>query len=190
MLLFSNPGCSNTAAAAHEAIRKAKQLKTDVVFASSTGKTARAVIDEAQKQDYPGKLICVRSVSDAKNHGQNRMPTQIQKELLDHGVVIVTAAHALSGGERGLSSQPGGIYPLEIMAATLRTFGQGAKVCFECAVMALDADVIEWGKAIVALAGTSEGADTAMVLTPGYSASILSTRIHEILCKPALMQAE
>lgn len=170
MLLFSNPGCGNTAAAAHEAIRKAKQMKTDVVFASSAGKTARAVIDEAQKQDYPGKLICVRSVSDAKNHGQNRMPAQIQKELLDHGVVIVTAAHALSGGERGLSSQQGGIYPL--------------------AVMALDADVIEWGKAIVALGGTSEGADTAMVLTPGYSASILSTRIHEILCKPALMQAE
>ncbi len=47
------------------------------------------------------------------------------------------------------------------MAATLRTLGQGVKVCFECAVMALDADVIEWGKPVVALGGTASGADTA-----------------------------
>ena len=53
--------------------------------------------------------------------------------------------------------------------------------------MALDADVIEWGKPVVALGGTASGADTAIVITPGYSASILTTRIHEILCKPALM---
>lgn len=115
------------------------------------------------------------------------MDAKTKRELEAQGVVIVTAGHALSSGERGLSRQFSGIYPLEIMAATLRTLGQGVKVCFECAVMALDADVIEWGKPVVALGGTASGADTAIVITPGYSASILTTRIHEILCKPALM---
>ena len=160
MLLFAQPGPHNTNAAVAEGIRKAKQLNTDLVFASSSGATAKIVIAEARKQGFTGKLIDVRSV---------------------------TAGHALSSGERGLSRQFSGIYPLEIMAATLRTLGQGVKVCFECAVMALDADVIEWGKPVVALGGTASGADTAIVITPGYSASILTTRIHEILCKPALM---
>ena len=75
----------------------------------------------------------------------------------------------------------------EEFACLKRIHDQGVKVCFECAVMALDADVIEWGKPVVALGGTASGADTAIVITPGYSASILTTRIHEILCKPALM---
>ena len=202
MLLFSQPGPHNTNAAAVEGIRKAKQLNTDLVFASSSGATAEIVIAEARKQGFTGKLIDVRSVSDAQARGLNRMDAETKRELEAQGVVIVTAGHALSSGERGLSRQFSGVYPLEIMAATLRTLGQGVKVCFECAVMALDADVIEWGKPVVALGGhggrtcqrhwralggTASGADTAIVITPGYSASILTTRIHEILCKPALM---
>lgn len=187
MLLFAQPGPHNTNAAVAEGIRKAKQLNTDLVFASSSGATAKIVIAEARKQGFTGKLIDVRSVTDVQARGLNRMDAKTKRELEAQGVVIVTAGHALSSGERGLSRQFSGIYPLEIMAATLRTLGQGVKVCFECAVMALDADVIEWGKPVVALGGTASGADTAIVITPGYSASILTTRIHEILCKPALM---
>ena len=172
MLLFSQPGPHNTNAAAVEGIRKAKQLNTDLVFASSSGATVRIIITEARKQRFTGKLIDVRSVSDAQARGVNRMDAETKRELEAQGVVIVTAGHALSGGERGLSRQFSGVYPLEIMAAALRTLGQGVKVCFECAVMALDADVIEWGKPVVALGGTASGADTAVVI---------------ILCKPALM---
>ena len=57
MLLFSQPGPHNTNAAAVEGIRKAKQLNTDLVFASSSGTTARIVIAEARKQGFAGKLI-------------------------------------------------------------------------------------------------------------------------------------
>ena len=139
MLLFSQPGPHNTNAAAVEGIRKAKQLNTDLVFASSSGATARIVIAEARKQGFTGKLIDVRSVSDDQARGVNRMDAETKRELEAQGVMIVTAGHALSSGERGLSRQFSGVYPLEIMAATLRTLGQGFKVCFECAVMALDA---------------------------------------------------
>ena len=105
MLLFSQPGPHNTNAAAVEGIRKAKQLNTDLVFASSSGATARIIIAEARKQGFPGKLIDVRSVSDAQARGLNRMDAETKRELEAQGVVIVTAGHALSSGERGLSRQ-------------------------------------------------------------------------------------
>ena len=50
MLLFSQPGPHNTNAAAVGGIRKAKQLNTDLVFASSSGATAKIIIAEARKQ--------------------------------------------------------------------------------------------------------------------------------------------
>ena len=75
MLLFSQPGPHNTNAAAVEGIRKAKQLNTDLVFASSSGATVRIIITEARKQRFTGKLIDVRSVSElAVSTGWMRKP--------------------------------------------------------------------------------------------------------------------
>lgn len=42
--------------------------------------------------------------------------------------------------------------------------------------------------AVVSLGGSSFGVDTAAVITPGYSADILDTRVHEVLCKPGLYE--
>jgi hypothetical protein len=39
-------------------------------------------------------------------------------------------------------------------------------------------------KEVIALAGSSEGADTAIVLVPEYAKKIKDLRIREILCKP------
>ena len=50
--------------------------------------------------------------------------------------------------------------------------------------MALDAGKLPFGREVVAIAGTGRGADTAMVLTPAYTAQLLKTRIHELLCMP------
>ncbi len=55
--------------------------------------------------------------------------------------------------------------------------------------MALDADAIDYGKPVMAVAGSGEGADTAAILTPAYSANILDTIVHEIVCKPSLYPA-
>jgi len=73
---------------------------------------------------------------------------------------------------------------VEIMAHTLRLFCEGMKVCVEIGAMALDAGALKKPRAVVALGGTGRGCDTACVMTPGYSAKIFDTRIHEILCKP------
>jgi hypothetical protein len=52
--------------------------------------------------------------------------------------------------------------------------------------MALDAGLIPYGKPVIALGGTGRGTDTASIITPGYSSSVLDTKIHEIVCKPRL----
>ena len=50
--------------------------------------------------------------------------------------------------------------------------------------MALDAGAVKMPRPVIALGGTGRGLDTACVITPGYTAKIFDTRIHEILCKP------
>ena len=118
------------------------------------------------------------------------MSEEIVRELEQQGATVVTAAHALSGAERGITKAFGSVHPVELMAYTLRMFGQGMKVCVEIALMALDCGSISYGRPVVCIGGSGRGADTACILTPSYSSSLLETKIHEILCKPALYPEE
>ena len=186
MVIFAEKGKENTKAAAEIAIRRAMELETDIVLSSGTGESAEIVLSVAEGLGYQGHITVVRSVTSASGNGINRMSPEMRQSLEARGVRIISAAHALSAGERGLSQCFKGVYPLEIMAHTLRMFGQGMKVCVECSVMALDGDAVPWKKPLVALGGTGRGLDTAAVITPAYSANILDTVIHEVLCKPGL----
>ena len=86
------------------------------------------------------------------------MSPEMRASLEAQGVRIISAAHALSAGERGLSLRFKGVYPLEIVAYTLRMFGQGTKVCVEMALMAADQGVVREGEPIMCLAGSAGGA--------------------------------
>ncbi len=190
MILFDKKGIENTAETARIAVQRAKQDGLDMVIASINGRTAEAVLEAAKAEGYSGRMVIVASVSSPKHDGKNIMSREKRAELLSRGISqIVTAGHALSGAERGISTRFGGAYPVEIMAHTLRCIGAGVKVCFECSVMALDADAIDYGKPVMAVAGSGGGADTAAILTPAYSANILDTIVHEIVCKPSLYPA-
>ena len=186
MEIFNQTGKENTERTIELALQRAAADGCDIVASSTRGYTANLLAEKAKESGFPHRIVIVRSVSSADAQGQNRFDPELKARLEQEGVIFVTAAHALSAGERGMSSRFKGVYPLEIVAHTLRTLGQGTKVCFECAVMAVDADVIPYGKPVVALGGSANGVDTAMLITPSYSASILDTKIHEILCKPGL----
>lgn len=58
-------------------------------------------------------------------------------------------------------------------------------MCVEISVMALDAGLIPYGEEVIAVGGTGEGADTAIIIKPAHAANIFDTWISEILCKPA-----
>jgi len=70
------------------------------------------------------------------------------------------------------------------MAFTLRTFGQGTKVAVEVALMAADAGLVRTDEDVIALGGTSEGVDTALVLRPANSARFFDLKVREVICKP------
>ncbi len=150
----------------------------DIVVASCSGTTAGLLAGRAPN------VVCVTHAQGFAAAGENEMPPEVREELAARGVKVLTTTHVLSGAERGMSRRFGGTYPVEIMAHTLRMFGQGVKVCVEVAVMALDAGLIPYGREVIAVAGTGEGADTAVVIKPAHAANIFDSYIAEIICKP------
>lgn len=149
-----------------------------VVVASNTGATAEL---------FAGKdleVICVTHVNGFVNPGENEMTIENRRKLEELNIKILTTTHVLSGAERALSSKFSGIYPVEIIANTLRMFGQGVKVGVEISTMALDSGLIPYGESIIAVGGSGRGADSAIIMKPAHAKDILSTKIEEIICKP------
>lgn len=178
-MYWNSAGQKHTARTVELAIAKARETGIDtIVVASCSGETAKKFIGAV------GNVVCVTHVTGFEAPGAQELEPEVRRELLDRGVQVLTTTHVLSGAERGISKRFQGAYPVEIMAHTLRMFGQGVKVCVEVAVMALDAGLIPYGKNIIAVGGTSAGADTAVIIRPGHGANILETYIAEIICKP------
>ena len=178
-MIFEKPGKINTQDTVSIALACARERNIgQIVIASNSGESALLLADSGLT------AVCVTHVNGFVNNGENEMPAEMRAHLEAHGVRVCTASHVLSGVERGISSRSGGMYPAEMIANTLRMFGQGLKVCVEGAVMALDAGLIVYGVPVIAIGGTGRGSDTAIILSPAHAQRIFETRIHEILCKP------
>ncbi len=186
-MYWEKPGPTNTEQVADLVLEaaRARGIK-NIVLATTRGKSPDC---------YDGKLgditlTCVTHAYGSLAYGKNVMPEETRASLIARGYQVCTAAHALSGAERSISSRFKGVYPAELIAATLRMFGQGMKVCVEIAAMAADAGLVPAGEPLIAVGGTGIGSDTAVILRPSYSSSILDTRIEEVLCKPHLGKPE
>jgi len=185
MTIFEKVSSENTPVTLKLAFGKAKELSTDIILSTTSGASAVAAVEIASAIGFKGRIIVITHVWGMKAPGENNLSEENRKKLeASDSVIIVTAGHALSGVERSISGKFGGIYAVELMAHTLRMLCQGIKVCVEIGAMALDAGALREARAVIALGGTGRGLDTACVITPGYSAKIFETRIHEILCKP------
>ncbi|MEN6412887.1 MAG: pyruvate kinase alpha/beta domain-containing protein [Veillonellales bacterium] len=178
-MYFMSSGEANTEQTVELALKEARERGiTDIVAASGSGKTAGLLAGKAKN------IVCVTHANGYAVPGASDMPEKVRQELAGQGVRLLTTTHVLSGAERGISRKFGGAYPVEIMAHSLRMFGQGVKVCVEIAVMALDAGLVPYGKDIIAIGGTGHGADTAVIIRPAHAGNILDTFIAEIICKP------
>ena len=80
--------------------------------------------------------------------------------------------------------------PEEIVRSTLYAFGQGLKVAVEVVLIAVAAGYLAPFQPVIAVGGTSRGADTAIVMDATYPNHLFSTtgakrlKIREILCLP------
>lgn len=149
-----------------------------VVVASKTGDTAEKLLGN----DF--KVICVTYHVGFFGPGQASLTPERRQQLEDQGIPVLTTTHLMAGLDRACRFKFGGVYPAEIIASTLRMFGQGTKVCIEVAGMALDAGLIPYGEEVIAVAGSANGADTALTLLPAHSNYFFDTKVREIICKP------
>ncbi len=172
-------GKDNTAQTAALAVKRAKELNIEhIVVASRTGETVRHLTGQGLQ------VICVTHHVGFASPGNDKMPPEMRDKLTSEGVKVLTTTHLMGGLDRAVRNKFGGVYPAEIIAQTLRMFGQGVKVCIEVVVMALDAGFIPYGREVVSVGGTGEGADTAIVVSPAHSNLFFDTKIKEIICKP------
>jgi hypothetical protein len=73
----------------------------------------------------------------------------------------------------------------EIIAHTLRIFGQGIKVVAEITLMAADAGLVRTDVPVMAVGGSGRGADTAAVLLPTNAQTFFDLKVLEIVCRPS-----
>jgi len=178
---FSAPGPQNTDRV-FRLVKKYAQAEgiRDIVVASTTGETGAKV-----SQVFKGfNLVVVAHHFGFSEQGTHELIEENRRKILENGAKILTATHALSGVERAIRKKFGTIMPLELIAHTLRLFGEGTKVCVEIAVMAADAGLIPVDRNVIAMAGTSRGVDTALVIKPASSSHFFDLEVKEVIAKP------
>ncbi|MBC7104816.1 MAG: hypothetical protein H5T97_02655 [Firmicutes bacterium] len=182
MTYWPTKGARNTARTVALAVARARELGLEhIVVASVSGRTVEAFL----RQPLEGlRLVCVTHHVGFGRPGEDEMPPEVRERLAAAGVPLLTTTHLMAGLDRALRFKFGGVYPAEIIAASLRMLGEGVKVGVEIAVMALDAGLVPHGRDIVTVAGTGRGADTALVVRPAHSHRFFETRVKEIICKP------
>ncbi|MEM2305937.1 MAG: pyruvate kinase alpha/beta domain-containing protein, partial [Candidatus Methanomethylicia archaeon] len=152
----------------------------DVVVASVIGETGV----KASKIFKGFNLIIVTHHTGFKEPGKQELSEENRKVMETNGGRIFTGTHVFANVERAIRNKFNTVYPVEIMAQTLRFFGEGMKVAVEIAAMAADAGLIPIDRDIISIAGTSKGADTAIVIKPANSTRIFDMIIREIIAKP------
>ena len=181
VMYFEAPGKQNTKSVLR-AVREyaEKNCVDDIVVASTTGETGV----EAAKLFKDFNLVVVTHHSGFSKLSFQELKEENRQRISAQGAKILTASHALSGGERAIRKKFGTIEPLEIIAHALRLFGEGTKVCVEIVLMAADAGLIQMNKDVIAIAGSGRGADTALLMKPANSTRLFDAAIKEIIAKP------
>ena len=166
VIYFDEFGSQNTA----ETIKAAKKAALDlglkhVVVASGSGATGFKVAEEFKGSNI--KVVVVTEYAGAVEFEEEH-----RKKLKELGAAIITSMHPFLSPAESISK----LYEKHcsentIIKEVLRRFSQGTKVAAEVVMMATDAGAIPDGEDVVAIAGTGDGADTAMVVKSCHAAS-------------------
>ena len=160
-----------------------------VIVATSSGHTALQV---ARAVGAKAQVIAVTGAPYRREWGMRwpALEEENRRELERMGVPVLERAAYVFHDSVLEGSNWQGVFPERLMKATLYAFGQGMKVAVEVALMAVSSGVIEPYQDVVAVGGTSRGADTAVVLRATYPALVFSEdkskrlEIREVLAMP------
>lgn len=180
-VIFDRPGPENTRKTleiAREGMEEYGAAK--VIVASTSGSTALQALEVIG----PEKLVVVSHAYGFYKPNEDEMDPEVREQLKANGVPVITAAHTFAGLDRAIRRKFNTFMTGDIVANVLRTVCEGFKVSFELACMACDAGAVNMGELVITVAGTGEGADTAVLLKAANSHFIFDTRIIAILAKP------
>ncbi len=180
---FKKTGKENTGRTLEAAARRAEELGIrNVVVASTSGETGLMAANIFASKNL---VIVSHSTGFVKPDYQEFLP-EFRKKIEEAGARILTCQHALGGVGRAVRKKLQTYELEEIIAYTLRIFGEGTKVAVEIALMAADAGLIPTREPCISVGGTDRGADTAILLKPAHAQNFFDLRIMEIIAKPRL----
>ena len=181
MPVFEHAGYKNTGPAIDILKQGLDKYKVrQVVVASTYGNTGLAI--SKQFQDKGVKVVVVTHNVGFKEPGQLEMSEETRCEIESLGARVHTGTMALRNIGTAIRERQG-YCQQDLIANTLRLFGQGIKVCVEITLMASDAGLITSDDCL-AVAGTGRGADTIALIRPASSNSLFDLKVRDILVKP------
>ncbi len=186
---FEKPDKENTQRTFELAKRRAEELGIETILVASTrGETGVRACEVFQGYD----VVVITHSTGFKEPNHQELTDENRAAIEAAGGTILTCQHAFGGVGRAVRKKLGTYELEELIAYTLRLFGEGMKVVVEIAVMAADAGLVRTDEAasshvrssVIAIAGTGKGADTAVVLKPANAQAFFDLRVLEVLCKP------
>jgi len=179
IIYFDTPGRINTDITLKAARQRAEELKIkQIVIATTHGYTAKRATLIFHGIDV--EIIAVSICASFDEEGWTMIPGE-REELEKLGIKVITCLHSLGDDVSEAFTESA---PNRVVRETLYRFCQGMKVAVEVTIMAADAGALDLSREVIAVGGTNEGADTAIVIKPAYARKFKELEIKEILTKP------
>jgi hypothetical protein len=178
---FASPGPENTDSTLTFAHKRSLALDIkSVIVATTVGRTGMKAAELFKGYN----LIVVTHSTGFTGPNVQELSEENRRAICASGAKILTCQHAFGGVGRAVRKKVGTYELEELVAYTLRIFGEGAKVACEMVLMAADAGFIRTDEEVIAIAGTGRGADTALVIQPANAQNFFDLRVKEVICKP------
>lgn len=178
---FKEPGEINTRRTLEITAKRADELNIkNIAVASTSGKTGLMAVPFFRSRN----LIVVSHSTGFVKPDYQQLQSDLRRQIEETGAKVLTCQHSLGGVGRAVRKKLGTYELEEIIAYTLRTFGEGTKVAVEIALMASDAGLLSTSAPCISIGGTSQGADTAILLKPAHAQNFFDLKIIEVLAKP------
>lgn len=178
---FERRGRVNTQQVLELARRRARELGISEIVVPTTGGATGLMAAETLSGFT---VVVVTHSTGYAEPGRQEVPEATMEEIRTRGARVLTTTHAFGGVGRSVRKKFGTWTMEEIIAQTLKRFGEGVKVAVEVSLMAADAGLISPQREVIACGGTGHGLDTALVLRPAHAQTFFDLEVLEIICKP------
>ena len=158
-IYFDEPGAVNTDSVVEAVVERVKETRIKhVIVASTSGKTALKFVKVLRGE---AMVYCISNET---------VNPEIRKQLEDlKAIMIEKAPCVLSTPET------------KTLRNTFYTLGQGFKVAIECVLIATNKGVLDPYKDCIAVGGTGDGADTAIICRATLLRQMLGEDMNERL---------